>query len=640
MAGFAGCLTRGGRPDLVRAWLERAGQLLGHAPRARAQRLSLGALEMTASLLPTEAARWAVASDGSRTLLASGAFNNLAEIAPATSGPLAGEARARALGALYDQAGPRPFAELNGPFVVGLADQRTQTLRLIADGLGLGAVYYALTDVGIVFASELKVLLAHPQVPRDVDEEGLADFLAFDHCNGDRTFYRAIRRLEGGTLLTFDAASRRLTTERFWAPRYATAGNRATPEECADELARRIRRALRRSLAGGGRIATTLSGGMDSRVLLGLAAAEGLTGSLQAFTTGHRHTYDVVFGRRLAKACGVPWQLMPIEADFFARRARQFVWLTDGMVNAHHGWQTGLVQHMPADFDGLLTGFIGGVVAGFPQQLGDLGAGADRETIFARYLTFENHVFTDDQAAEILRPEMARRLRGVAVQALRRALQTAMADNPFDATRVVSLMHTQPRAIAYCFNLYGSRWPVHAPLADQNVLAYWYTVPLAHRLKKQAYKLLVKRHAPRLARVALDATGLPLYPGPVRTALHKQWKSLVKYKLPRWSGGRYRWHDRRAYAHYNEWMRLPSVRQFVDETLTRAGRHLEPWFDLNRVRQLVARHLGGKVDIYRQVSALVTLCLWFEQAEQIQPVTASFETPVQPAPRSAAQVGG
>jgi asparagine synthase (glutamine-hydrolysing) len=634
MAGFAGCLMHGAPTGLTRAWLEQAGRLLCHAPGQRAQRLTIGALELTAVLRPADAPCWSAGAEGSLALFASGALENLSDLVSVRPG----DTRTRALLALHRQGGPKPFAALTGPFVIGLADESARTLQLLTDGLGLGAVYCAVTDQGLLFASEVKALLAHPDVSRAVDEEGLADFLAFDHCLGDRTFYRAIRRLPPGTQVTFQAAAGRLTRERYWAPRFATADSRATVEECADELAQRLRRALRRGLAGTGRVAATLSGGMDSRVLLGLAEAEGLAGSMRAFTTGHAHTYDVVFARRIARSCGVPWEFLPIEPDYVARHAARFSWLTDGMVNAHHGWQSGMVQRMPEDFDGVLTGFIGGVVAGFPQQVSDLGPGADREAIFARYIAFDNHVFTDDEAAQVLRPAVAQRWGGLAVQGLRRTLETAAADDPFDATRVTSLLTTQPRAMAYYFNLYGARWPVIAPLAAQDVLAYWFTVPAAHRLKKQAYKLLVARHLPDLARVGLDATGLPVQPDPLRTAVHDRWKSLVKYKLPRWSGGLYRWHDRRAYAHYNEWLRLPSVRQFLDETLGRTGHHLEPWFDIPRVRELVAAHLRGERDIYRQVSALLTLGLWFEQASQIRPVTAATGPSGTAAARPAAQV--
>lgn len=622
MAGFAGCITDGGRPEIVRSWLKRAGGLLCHTPQTRLHSWDDGRLQLAVAQLPSDAGRWSVVSEGEYSLFVCGAVDNLSDVAAAHldgtfRGATDGPSRARVLLALYRTAGARPFAELNGPFVVGIVEHGARTLRLITDSLGMGAICYAVTDAGFLFASEMKALLAHPAVRRTVDEEGLAHFLAFDHCDGDRTLYQAIRRLPGGTLLAFDAASRRLTQERFWTPRFATAGNRQTPQECADELARRIRAALRRDVAQGGRIAVPLSGGMDSRILLGLACADGASASLHAFTTGHRHTYDVVFARRIARACGVPFRFVPIEEDYLARQAPKFVWLTDGMVSAHHGWQMGMAQRMPQDFDRVLLGYIGGVVAGYPPKISALGAGADPATIHERYVALENHVFTDDQSAQVLRPDAARRLRGVATHMLRRTLQEAVVDDPLDATRVASLLHIQPRAMGYYFNLYGSRWPVETPLADQDVMDYWYTVPPAYRLKKQAYNLLVQRHLPHLAGIAIDKTGLPLDAGLIRTAVHRRWKTLVKHQLPRWSGGFYRWHDRRAYAHYNEWMRRPAVRQFVDDTLARAGHHLEPWFEMAQVRQLAAQHLAGELNVYRQVSALLTLCLWFEQAETI-----------------------
>ena len=69
---------------------------------------------------------------------------------------------------------------------------------LARDRLGVKPLYYARLADGFVFGSEIKALLEHPAVPRDLDEEAFADYLTFGFTPPPRTMFRGIGKLGGG----------------------------------------------------------------------------------------------------------------------------------------------------------------------------------------------------------------------------------------------------------------------------------------------------------------------------------------------------------------------------------------------------------------------------------------------------------
>lgn len=615
MSGLAGrCSTEpleAGRP-----WLDRAAALLRHRPEHHVFGWAEEPLALRYCSVQEQADRLDTAAAHGCQLMVVGEYFNVEALAARYGLRTASTGRAEILLALYLAHGLAPLEGLNGIGTVGVWDGRQGQWQLITDRLGMRKLYYALVPGAVLFASELKALLADPRVSRAVDVHAVAQLLSFGYVPGERTLYPAIRSLRGGSVLTYALRSHQLSVRRYWEPRYATAGNRDSLEACADELAWRLHTAVRRNLDGSRRIGIPLSGGLDSRALLGFACDLRPAEELPTFSVGHRHTYDVVFAQRMAGVCGTRHRFLALEPDYIARRGRAFAWLTDGMVNVHHGWQMGLLDVLPAACDRVLLGFIGGVLTGYPYQMKSIWQEEERalEDAFVR---FSRHACSEEQLAALLRPGAYRQVQGQVEEELRQCHRTAVADEPVDRNRVVSLLHNQQREMSFFLSMYGSALPVGTPFTDNDVIDYLLTIPVRYRLEKQLHTQLVLRHLPRLARVPSDKTGLPLDAAPARLAQHRRWRRLLTEQLPRWSGGGYRPHDRRAYAHYNEWLRQPAMRTFLTETFRSGWRHLEPWCDRTAVDELLTQHFTGSQSAYRQISALLTLLLWFEQADRI-----------------------
>ncbi|MGB8510816.1 MAG: hypothetical protein WCD76_20760, partial [Pyrinomonadaceae bacterium] len=102
---------------------------------------------------------------------------------------------------LYEERGLDFVQDLEGDFAIALWDEERAQLVLVRDRIGVKPLYFYQRDGRIIFASEIKAILAHPAVTADVDEEQLYHYLTFLTTPAPRTLFRDIRKLPAGHML-------------------------------------------------------------------------------------------------------------------------------------------------------------------------------------------------------------------------------------------------------------------------------------------------------------------------------------------------------------------------------------------------------------------------------------------------------
>src|SRR3954464_1166061 len=116
----------------------------------------------------------------------------------------------------YEVDGPECVDALDGMFALGLWDGARGPLLLARDRLGKKPLYYTVNGGRLLFASEIKGLLAHPDVVRDVDLEGLNLYLTFGNVPAPHTLFAGIKKLPAAHRLICDRLGN-LTVERYWS---------------------------------------------------------------------------------------------------------------------------------------------------------------------------------------------------------------------------------------------------------------------------------------------------------------------------------------------------------------------------------------------------------------------------------------
>jgi asparagine synthase (glutamine-hydrolysing) len=168
---------------------------------------------------------------------------------------------------LWEEQGPELVHALRGMFTFGLYDVRQRTLLLARDRAGKKPLYWHDNGLRVVFASELKALLADPSVPRDVDATAIADYLTFQYVPAPGCILRGVRKLPAGHRLVCDARGPRV--ERYWELPFDV--DRGLSEADAVEgLRERLRDAVRVRLMSDVPLGAFLSGGIDSSAVVAL----------------------------------------------------------------------------------------------------------------------------------------------------------------------------------------------------------------------------------------------------------------------------------------------------------------------------------------------------------------------------------
>ena len=164
--------------------------------------------------------------------------------------------------------------DLDGMFAFAVWDTSRRRLVLGRDRMGKKPLYYWSNGHSIVFASEIKALLVHPDVPKRMNSAALPGYLVFGYVPTPETFFEGIRSVPPAHVLVFEPGSS-LRLERYWEPVVPADGQHVPMS--LDEAAMAVRRALslavERRLVGDVPVGAFLSGGLDSSTVVALMAS-------------------------------------------------------------------------------------------------------------------------------------------------------------------------------------------------------------------------------------------------------------------------------------------------------------------------------------------------------------------------------
>jgi asparagine synthase (glutamine-hydrolysing) len=220
----------------------------------------------------------------------------------------------------WEEWGERCIERFNGMFAFAIWDQKRRTLFLARDRLGVKPLHYAmLPDGQLVFASELKALLAHPGVPRRIDPVAVEDYFAFSYIPDPKTIYRDVRKLEPGATWTLRRGEPPRPPVRYWD--VPLMGERHIPGSQQDweaELRARLQAAVRKRLISDVPLGAFLSGGIDSSAVVAMMSEIGVKRILTCSIGFREPQYDEsAFARRVAQAKGTDHRSEIVEACDF-----------------------------------------------------------------------------------------------------------------------------------------------------------------------------------------------------------------------------------------------------------------------------------------------------------------------------------
>jgi asparagine synthase (glutamine-hydrolysing) len=247
--------------------------------------------------------------------------------------------RASYLAHLYEEDPTFP-APLNGRFHGLLFDRKRGTTTLFNDRYGMHRLYYHESKEAFYFAAEAKAILRVRPELRRMDARGLGEFVACGCVLENRTLFEGIQVLPPAAAWVFRNGSIR-TKDLYFHARDWEEQDPVEPESFYQELRGVFSRNLSRYFEGPERIGMSLTGGLDSRMIM--AWQRPSPGSLPCYTFGDgggtRQCRDVIVAQQVARACGLSHAVIPVGQEFLSRfpyYAERTVYLTDACLDLTH----------------------------------------------------------------------------------------------------------------------------------------------------------------------------------------------------------------------------------------------------------------------------------------------------------------
>jgi asparagine synthase (glutamine-hydrolysing) len=173
----------------------------------------------------------------------------------------------------WESWGPSCVERFRGMFAFALYDSRQETLFLARDRLGVKPLYYAtLPDGMVVFGSELKALLAHGGLSRDIDPRAVEEYFALGYVPEPRTVFTSALKLAPGHTLCLRRGARAAEPRRYWDVRF-TGSNPISAEDAQEELVARLKESVKLRMISEVPLGAFLSGGVDSSAVVAMMSS-------------------------------------------------------------------------------------------------------------------------------------------------------------------------------------------------------------------------------------------------------------------------------------------------------------------------------------------------------------------------------
>lgn len=242
---------------------------------------------------------------------------------------------------LYGEMGPSMLDRMNGIFAFAIRDGRPATagrypgdVFVARDALGVKPLYVAETCDGVLFASELKALLAWPGLTRTIDIEAMHQHLAMLWTPAPRTLLREVRKLEPGCalLLRGGEVARRW---RWYELPYGEPAFTDSPAQLAEQLRGHVETAVKRQLVADVPVGAFLSGGLDSSAIVAMMRRAMPQERIDCFGIGFLDDAalddspaDLPYARAVARHLGVDLTELVVGPDLIDELP-QLLWLLD-----------------------------------------------------------------------------------------------------------------------------------------------------------------------------------------------------------------------------------------------------------------------------------------------------------------------
>jgi asparagine synthase (glutamine-hydrolysing) len=481
---------------------------------------------------------------------------------------------------------------LDGRFHGLLANRESREALLFNDRFGMHRVYYHESPEGFYFAAEAKAILAAVPNLSTVDAHSLGEFISCGAVLEDRTIFKDVFVLPPASAWGFQNGALKRKASYFDPAQWQEQGSLDAASfyrELRDVFARNVPRYFSSSAPA----AMSLTGGLDTRMIMAWQTMEPATMPCYTFGGMRRDCQDVIVARKVARACSQTHEVIPVSQDFlanFSQYAERAVYLTDGCVDVSRATDLYLTERARQIAPVRITGNYGG-------------------EILRRVRTFK----AEEPQGDVFCPE---------VLSHARKTRETLAANTEEHPVAFAAFRQAPWAQYGILSLEQTQLTVRSPFLANELVRTAFRAPASCLTTNDVSLRLISEGNPHLGRIPTDL-GLGGGRRPIVEAASHAWqefffkaeyaydrgmpdwavridRSLSGLELDRLFLGRHK------FAQFRVWYR-DALSGYLQETLLSQRSLSRPYLDKAAVRRALTDHLRGKRNSTTLIHKLLTL---------------------------------
>lgn len=480
-------------------------------------------------------------------------------------------------------------AHLEGAFIIAVYDASRRCLILANDRFSLYPTYYAVRAGKFVFAPEVKGVLCAPFVERTLNMAAAAEYFRIQHLLEDKTFHEDIKLFGYGSVGRFDLQSGQWTMRRYWDWDQLKEQKHTSYDEVVEEAGRRLRGAIERLSSDSLRPSVFLSGGLDSRSILGFIKPRASAPVTATF--GQANSRDVYYAGRIAQARGSHHHWFEFtDGRWVLDNLDLHLKLTEGFHSWIHMHGITMLPTLRGLVDFNLTGWDGATIMRNPPHYFYRTHFAPDQFTSAVHCFYE-HVtqytwpsLTEAEEQLLFAPALRKQMTGLAFQSFEQEYRRYEKFDRHLRAEYFFIVNHCFRMTLHMNTVARSHIEVRFPFFDYDLIDFMFTIDWEMR-GGDIYRDIITRHLPDLALIPYDKkeylpTTQPLIHNLHALSVRARRKLGLYPKRPT------------LYADYENYLRRelrPWAESILYDPRTEARGITDPAF----VRSLMARHMNG-----------------------------------------------
>jgi asparagine synthase (glutamine-hydrolysing) len=499
---------------------------------------------------------------------------------------------------LLENKGTEVIKRLNGSFALALWDFKRNVLTIANDRYGLRPLYYFWQDSLFIFASEMKSILTFREVKKEIDNQALAELFSFNFILGDKTLFKHIKVLNPASILTFK--DRTLKIEKYWEPVVGESETRFDQKEAIEKAHTLLLQAVKRQMDDQKPEGCYLSGGLDSRTILG--AVDQLGYKIPTFTYGRVGCDDQEGAELISETLGMQNYFFEVSPNYLRDWLSPGVWITEGMTRvAVEGLEClpGIRKKATVLFNGF----------GGNDLLGHLSVGLlkfaftkNSKDWVNRFFAKVNEPFAEDLLSKLFSPSYYPQIKERVFQSFTDLLTSYPEKSVYDKIYHFFIREKARKSLLYGLLVDNNMIEYRAPFYDYDLVDLLLTIPSRQRMLAIFYRKFIAKKFPSLAKIRYQRTGLPASSN-LTNILFKKAQDRFRKKLFSTTG------DKRGHIDDENWMRN-ELKDFVVLTLLSKKSLQRGFFNPEFVKEIVNQHLSGRENNALKIGTLLTFEFW------------------------------